>query len=238
MKFNPLRLGVIVRLVRLLFFAAAFALLPQTGRANFGDDLAKASVPTSDGVPEVAIVRLQSLAKQNLTTDQRRLVSENLVQALIAANRPAEAVSFIKDNKLVQTANDKFWYAQALASLGQTAEALSLYDAAAADDKFLLRSDAMFGAAEMLRVLNRPDDAIRRLTLLLQVLMKLRDAGNTLLVIEHNLEMVKYADWIIDLGPEGGEQGGRVVAAGPPEYIATVKDSYTGNYLGPLLDRK
>jgi excinuclease ABC subunit A len=73
---------------------------------------------------------------------------------------------------------------------------------------------------------------------LLQVLMKLRDAGNTLLVIEHNLEMVKCADWIIDLGPEGGEQGGHVVAAGPPEYIATVKGSYTGNYLGPLLDRK
>ena len=52
---------------------------------------------------------------------------------------------------------------------------------------------------------------------LLQVLMKLRDAGNTLIVIEHNLEMIKCADWIIDLGPEGGERGGEIVGAGPPE---------------------
>ena len=73
---------------------------------------------------------------------------------------------------------------------------------------------------------------------LLQVLMKLRDSGNTLLVIEHNLEMVKCADWIIDLGPEGGEQGGHIVATGPPEEIATKAESYTGRYLRTLLDRK
>jgi excinuclease ABC subunit A len=73
---------------------------------------------------------------------------------------------------------------------------------------------------------------------LLQVLMKLRDSGNTVLVIEHNLEMVKCADWIVDLGPEGGEQGGTIVAAGPPEQIAKVKQSYTGNYLRELLERK
>jgi excinuclease ABC subunit A len=73
---------------------------------------------------------------------------------------------------------------------------------------------------------------------LLQVLMKLRDSGNTLLVIEHNLEMIKCADWLIDLGPEGGEQGGRIVAAGPPEHIATVAKSHTGRYLAALLDRK
>ncbi len=70
---------------------------------------------------------------------------------------------------------------------------------------------------------------------LLQVLMKLRDAGNTLVVIEHNLEMIKCADWIIDLGPEGGAGGGRIVGAGTPEQIATLKESYTGQYLRPLL---
>jgi excinuclease ABC subunit A len=70
---------------------------------------------------------------------------------------------------------------------------------------------------------------------LLQVLMKLRDAGNTLVVIEHNLEMIKCADWIIDLGPEGGEGGGEIVAAGTPERIAEVAESYTGRYLKPLL---
>ena len=73
---------------------------------------------------------------------------------------------------------------------------------------------------------------------LLQVLMKLRDAGNTLIVIEHNLEMIKCADWIIDLGPEGGEAGGELVAAGPPEQIVNVAASQTGKYLRPLLQKK
>jgi len=72
---------------------------------------------------------------------------------------------------------------------------------------------------------------------LLQVLMKLRDAGNTLIVIEHNLEMIKCADWIIDLGPEGGEQGGEIVGTGMPEEIVDLAKSYTGKYLRPLLEK-
>jgi len=72
---------------------------------------------------------------------------------------------------------------------------------------------------------------------LLQVLMKLRDAGNTLVVIEHNLEMIKCADWVIDLGPEGGEKGGRIVAEGPPEEIARNEGSYTGQHLRLLLGK-
>ena len=70
---------------------------------------------------------------------------------------------------------------------------------------------------------------------LLQVLLKLRDAGNTLIVIEHNLEMIKCADWIIDMGPEGGERGGTTVGAGPPEKITEIPTSHTGRYLQPLL---
>jgi excinuclease ABC subunit A len=70
---------------------------------------------------------------------------------------------------------------------------------------------------------------------LLQVLMKLRAAGNTLVVIEHNLEMIKCADWIVDLGPEGGQAGGEVIGAGPPEAIARLTNSFTGQYLKPLL---
>jgi excinuclease ABC subunit A len=73
---------------------------------------------------------------------------------------------------------------------------------------------------------------------LLQVLMKLRDTGNTLIVIEHNLEMIKCADWIIDLGPEGGERGGEIVGAGSPEEIVDLTNSYTGKYLRPLLERR
>jgi len=70
---------------------------------------------------------------------------------------------------------------------------------------------------------------------LLEVLQKLRDQGNTLIVIEHNLEVIKSADWVIDLGPEGGNEGGRIVAQGMPEQIATVEESHTGRYLRRAL---
>ena len=70
---------------------------------------------------------------------------------------------------------------------------------------------------------------------LLGVLQRLVDAGNTVLVIEHNLDVIKSADWLIDLGPEGGEEGGYVVAAGPPEVVALVPESYTGKFLRELL---
>ncbi|HYN11662.1 MAG TPA: excinuclease ABC subunit UvrA [Burkholderiales bacterium] len=71
--------------------------------------------------------------------------------------------------------------------------------------------------------------------LLLEVLHRLRDAGNTVVVIEHNLDVLKTADWIIDLGPEGGDGGGRIVATGTPEQIASTKESYTGRYLKQVL---
>jgi excinuclease ABC subunit A len=73
---------------------------------------------------------------------------------------------------------------------------------------------------------------------LLEVLMKLRNAGNTIVVIEHNLEMIKCADWIIDLGPEGGERGGEVVGSGSPERVATIPASHTGRYLRAILERR
>jgi excinuclease ABC subunit A len=74
--------------------------------------------------------------------------------------------------------------------------------------------------------------------LLLGVLNRLRDHGNTVVVIEHNLDVIKTADWVIDLGPEGGDGGGRVIAQGPPEEIAAAADSHTGEYLRAALRRK
>ena len=67
------------------------------------------------------------------------------------------------------------------------------------------------------------------------VLHRLRDEGNTIVVIEHNLDVIKTADWVIDLGPEGGEGGGEIIAAGTPEQIAGHPGSYTGQFLRPLL---
>jgi len=75
-------------------------------------------------------------------------------------------------------------------------------------------------------------DDVRRL---LGVLQRLVDAGNTVLVIEHNLDVIKSADWIVDLGPEGGDRGGRVVAEGTPEQVAKTPESHTGRFLAPLL---
>jgi excinuclease ABC subunit A len=70
---------------------------------------------------------------------------------------------------------------------------------------------------------------------LLGVLHRLRDRGNTIVVIEHNLDVIKTADWIVDLGPEGGDGGGEIIATGTPEDVATNKRSFTGRYLKPLL---
>jgi excinuclease ABC subunit A len=70
---------------------------------------------------------------------------------------------------------------------------------------------------------------------LLEVLHELVEAGNTVVVIEHNLDVVKTADWIIDIGPEGGDGGGTVVATGTPEDVAEVDASHTGRYLKPML---
>ncbi|MEQ8498615.1 MAG: excinuclease ABC subunit UvrA, partial [Sneathiellaceae bacterium] len=78
-------------------------------------------------------------------------------------------------------------------------------------------------------------DDVRKL---LDVLHRLVETGNTMVVIEHNLEVIKTADWIIDLGPEGGDKGGRIVAAGTPEEVAEVPESYTGQYLRDYLTRR
>jgi excinuclease ABC subunit A len=76
------------------------------------------------------------------------------------------------------------------------------------------------------------------ISLLLGVLNQLVDAGNTIVVIEHNLDVIKTADWVIDMGPEGGDGGGLIVAQGTPEHIAASAASHTGHYLGRVLARQ
>jgi excinuclease ABC subunit A len=118
--------------------------------------------------------------------------------------------------------------------LGQSATTLSGGEAQRVK---LSRELARRGTGRTLYILDEPTtglhfEDVRRL---LEVLGKLVDQGNTVVVIEHNLDVVKWADWVIDLGPEGGEAGGRVVAAGSPEAVARSTDSATGTFLAVAL---
>jgi len=118
--------------------------------------------------------------------------------------------------------------------LGQPAPTLSGGEAQRVK---LAKELARTQSGKTLYVLDEPTtglhfDDIRKL---LAVLNRLVDAGNTVVVIEHNMDVIKCADHVIDLGPEGGDRGGRVVAAGTPEEIARAKASHTGRYLAPVL---
>jgi excinuclease ABC subunit A len=99
------------------------------------------------------------------------------------------------------------------------------------------RAAAMSHSAHTLYILDEPTTGLHfeDINKLVGVFDRLADAGNTLVIIEHNLDVIKRADWVIDLGPEGGDNGGRVVASGTPEQVVAVKGSFTGRYLAPML---
>lgn len=120
-------------------------------------------------------------------------------------------------------------------SLGQSATTLSGGEAQRIK---LSRELSKRATGRTLYILDEPTTGLHfhDVAQLLEVLLKLRDQGNTVLIIEHNLDVIKMADWIIDLGPEGGDGGGTIVATGTPEAVAKNTKSYTGQYLKPLLN--
>jgi len=120
--------------------------------------------------------------------------------------------------------------------LGQNATTLSGGEAQRVK---LARELAKRATGRTLYILDEPTTGLHfhDVAQLLQVLHRLRDEGNTVVVIEHNLDVVKTADWVIDLGPEGGSGGGRILGVGTPEQIAVLAGSETGKYLRPLLER-
>jgi excinuclease ABC subunit A len=95
------------------------------------------------------------------------------------------------------------------------------------------------GTGRTLYILDEPTTGLHfhDISLLLSVLNQLVEAGNTVVVIEHNLDVIKTADWVIDMGPEGGDGGGQIVAQGTPEQVAAEPASHTGHYLIALLER-
>jgi excinuclease ABC subunit A len=120
--------------------------------------------------------------------------------------------------------------------LGQSATTLSGGEAQRVK---LSRELSRRGTGRTLYILDEPTTGLHfhDVKHLLDVLHRLRDQGNTVVVIEHNLDVIKTADWIIDLGPEGGDKGGEIVAVGTPEDIAARTESHTGRFLRPLLER-
>jgi excinuclease ABC subunit A len=121
-------------------------------------------------------------------------------------------------------------------TLGQPATTLSGGEAQRVK---LARELARRATGRTLYVLDEPTTGLHfsDIAVLLDALTELRDQGNTIIVIEHNLDVVACADWVIDLGPEGGTGGGEIVAAGPPEQIAAEPRSHTGRYLKDVLAR-
>ena len=96
------------------------------------------------------------------------------------------------------------------------------------------------GTGKTIYILDEPTtglhfEDVRKLT---EILRRLSDSGNTVVVIEHNLDVIKCADYIIDMGPEGGDGGGQVIASGTPEKVAASKKSYTGQYIKKILERE
>jgi excinuclease ABC subunit A len=118
--------------------------------------------------------------------------------------------------------------------LGQSATTLSGGEAQRIK---LARELSKRGTGSTLYILDEPTTGLHfhDVRQLLSVLSRLRDQGNTIVIIEHNLDVIKTADWVIDLGPEGGSKGGQVLACGTPEMIADCEKSYTGRFLKPLL---
>ena len=121
-------------------------------------------------------------------------------------------------------------------SLGQNSTSLSGGEAQRIK---LSRELSKRGTGNTIYILDEPTTGLHfhDVRQLLAVLHSLRDRGNTVLVVEHNMDVIKTADWIIDLGPEGGERGGTVVATGTPEDVAKQRNSWTGRYLKPYLSR-
>ena len=119
-------------------------------------------------------------------------------------------------------------------SLGQSATTLSGGEAQRIK---LSRELSRRATGSTLYILDEPTTGLHfhDVAQLLKVLLALRDQGNTIVIIEHNLDVIKVADWVIDLGPEGGDGGGLIVATGTPETVAKNPKSYTGHYLKKLL---
>jgi len=143
----------------------------------------------------------------------------------------SEATEYFEDNKINRRLRILEEVGLGYITLGQTVSSLSGGEA----QRIKLARE--LHKKGNIYVLDEPTTGLHMADIeqLLKVVERLVDAGNTVIVIEHNLDVIKHADWVIDMGPEGGSRGGEIIAEGPPEKIAETEASYTGQYLKKVL---
>ena len=214
----------------------------KPGRFSFNVKGGRCEVCRGDGqikiemhfLPDVYVPCEQCHGKRyNRETLEVRFKGKNIAEVLEMSIE--EALGFFahipKINRRVQTLND---VGLGYMRLGQPATTLSGGEA----QRVKLAAElAKVATGRTIYILDEPTTGLHFADIqrLLEVLQRLVDAGNSIVVIEHNLDVIKVSDYLIDLGPEGGDEGGELIAVGTPEQIAAVGESYTGQFLKPLL---
>ena len=185
-------------LIRHIAFICFIGMLTPLARADISAEIAEASAPLPEGVPEVAVVRLQALLNRNLPDAEWRAVAEKLAEAQVAAREPEDTLVLLADARVRELPWARFWRAQAFAGLKRWADALRLYEELATHEGSPFRGAATFGAAEMLRALGKREEALRKLNLLLhdkewairaqlraaELSIEMADAANTQRLLE------------------------------------------------------
>jgi excinuclease ABC subunit A len=215
----------------------------QQGRFSFNVPGGRCETCQGDGVikvemnflPDVYVV-CEDCAGQRYNRETLEITYNEKNIAEILAMSVLEASDFFENHTLIKRKLDTLKdVGLSYIHLGQSATTLSGGEA----QRIKLATElSKVGTGNTLYILDEPTTGLHPLDvkLLLGVLHKLVDKGNTVLVIEHNLDVIKTADWIIDLGPDGGDKGGTILATGTPEDIVKNKASYTGHYLSSVLD--
>ena len=241
---NPATYTGLFNDIRELFASTADARLRGYGPGRFSFNVkgGRCEACNGDGLVKIEMHFLADVyvpcevcrgARYNRETLEVQYKGKNIAQVLDMTAE--EAVSFFENlPKIRRKAQTLVEVGLGYVKLGQSSTTLSGGEA----QRVKLATElARVSTGRTIYVLDEPTTGLHAADVhkLIDVLQRLVDAGNTVLVIEHNLDVIKTADYIIDLGPEGGEDGGYLVAAGTPEYVASVPESYTGTYLKRFL---
>lgn len=227
-----------------------FALLPeskargyQKGRYSFNVKGGRCEACSGDGYIKVEMHFLADVYVPCEVCDGKRfnratleiLYKDHSISDVLDLSVVQARELFSRHPKITQILNTLMDVGLSYIKLGQAATTLSGGEAQRIK---LARELAKRETGETLYILDEPTTGLhfQDVKLLLSVLSRLTDTGNTVIIIEHNLDVIKTADWIIDLGPEGGNSGGEIIAEGPPEKIARSIESYTGHYLKNILN--